>query len=247
MDTVSQNKGDKFELSQGEKILLSVSLRDIPSKNFSINHGRCYFTDRRLVVCDYAKGLKVFNKILSFAAGATISVAMASSGRVSSTDAGIRGGIIGDTLSNNNGLIPSKLCRVIEMNIPWSNISKIKIKRGFWGKCYYRFYDEAFLFECSFDPNVFDCFIKCIDTSIFVDDSDVKAQTKKRSTYVILALFLGWLGMHNFYAERKALGIIQLMIFILLGWLYIPIILVYIWAITEIFTVKKDGKGVPFK
>ena len=73
--------------------------------------------------------------------------------------------------------------------------------------------------------------------------------TKKRSTYKILAFLLGSLGIHNFYAGRNSIAIVQLAI--TLGSVFLDVAsnivptLVWIWAIVEIFIVKKDGKGLP--
>ena len=38
---------------------------------------------------------------------------------------------------------------------------------------------------------------------------------KSRITYVLLGLFLGCLGIHNFYAKRSGCGITQLLISVL--------------------------------
>jgi hypothetical protein len=82
---------------------------------------------------------------------------------------------------------------------------------------------------------------------------------KKRVVYQLLALFFGGLGVHNFYAERIIIAVIQLIITVvglilfndpqieifiapkivgqcmLLFSVFVPLI--------EIFAVKKDGKG----
>ena len=64
---------------------------------------------------------------------------------------------------------------------------------------------------------------------------------KSRSAYIILAVLFGTLGIHNFYAGHNSKGIAQLLIALLLGWLVIPIFIIWIWVLIEIFTVKKDG------
>lgn len=67
---------------------------------------------------------------------------------------------------------------------------------------------------------------------------------KSRVVYILLALFLGGLGIHNFYAGYTTKGVIQLLISLLsLGFLSL---IVWIWCIIEIITVKKDAKGVAF-
>lgn len=67
---------------------------------------------------------------------------------------------------------------------------------------------------------------------------------KSRVVYILLALFLGGLGIHNFYAGYTTKGVIQLLISLLsLGFLSL---IVWIWCIIEIITVKQDAKGVAF-
>jgi len=63
-----------------------------------------------------------------------------------------------------------------------------------------------------------------------------------------LALFLGTLGIHNFYAGYTKKGIIQLLMtfpgFILM---FIPPMIVGVWVLIDICTVTKDGAGNPFE
>ncbi len=65
---------------------------------------------------------------------------------------------------------------------------------------------------------------------------------KKRSTYVVLGFFLGFLGVHNFYAERTGYAIGQL----ILGLTVILAPISLIWTNLEILVVKQDGQGRPF-
>ena len=70
---------------------------------------------------------------------------------------------------------------------------------------------------------------------------------KSRVTYILLGLFLGNLGIHNFYAGYTVKGIIQLLITILIGWwLVVPLFAVGIWVLIEICTVQTDFQGRPF-
>lgn len=78
------------------------------------------------------------------------------------------------------------------------------------------------------------------------NNGSIQYAPKSRTTYIILALFLGGLGIHNFYAGRSGAGIAQLLISLCLGWLIVPAIIVGLWALIEIFVVKTDGRGVPF-
>ncbi|MBQ4595191.1 MAG: DUF4339 domain-containing protein [Akkermansia sp.] len=67
---------------------------------------------------------------------------------------------------------------------------------------------------------------------------------KPRAAYVILGIFLGYLGIHNFYAGYVNKGVAQLLITLLSCTVFTPI--VFIWNIIEVCTVNKDAKGIPF-
>lgn len=69
---------------------------------------------------------------------------------------------------------------------------------------------------------------------------------KTRVAYVLLALFLGCLGIHNFYAGYPTKAVIQLLISLLVGWMIFPLFVVGLWCLIEAITVTKDGKGKVF-
>lgn len=70
---------------------------------------------------------------------------------------------------------------------------------------------------------------------------------KSRLIYILLAIFLGGLGVHNFYAGYTKKAIIQLLLtfpgFLLF---MIPPFITFIWWIVDICTVTKDAEGTPF-
>jgi TM2 domain-containing membrane protein YozV len=67
---------------------------------------------------------------------------------------------------------------------------------------------------------------------------------KSRTTYIVLGIFLGALGIHNFYAGYTGRAVGQLCLSVLtLGYL-IPAS--WIWAIIEICVVDKDSAGIHF-
>ena len=74
----------------------------------------------------------------------------------------------------------------------------------------------------------------------------VPTEPKSRLVYVLLALFFGGFGVHNFYAGRTGAAIGQLLLSLFLFWLIVPIIVVGIWVLIEMIVVTKDGNGVPF-
>lgn len=60
-----------------------------------------------------------------------------------------------------------------------------------------------------------------------------------RGVYILLGLFLGLFGVHNFYAKRIGVGVCQL----ILSFLVVPIPLVMVWVLIELATVERDGYG----
>jgi TM2 domain-containing membrane protein YozV len=64
-------------------------------------------------------------------------------------------------------------------------------------------------------------------------------------TFVLLGLFLGCLGIHNFYAGYSGKRVAQLLITLLLGWVFgLGIFITGIWALIEIIAVNTDAQGV---
>ena len=71
-------------------------------------------------------------------------------------------------------------------------------------------------------------------------------ERKSRIAYILLGIFLGGLGIHNFYAGRlnRALG--QLLTTVLAGWLIFPLVAVGIWVLVDICAITTDGEGRSF-
>jgi TM2 domain-containing membrane protein YozV len=67
---------------------------------------------------------------------------------------------------------------------------------------------------------------------------------KSRTTYIVLGIFLGAFGIHNFYAGYTGRAVGQLCLTVLtLGYLGI---VSWVWAIIEICIVEKDSTGLNF-
>lgn len=66
---------------------------------------------------------------------------------------------------------------------------------------------------------------------------------KSRTTYILLALFLGGLGIHNFYSGHTKHGFIKLGLLVACG---LGVLVNPIWSIVEMITVKQDSQGVNF-
>jgi len=71
------------------------------------------------------------------------------------------------------------------------------------------------------------------------------APPTSRLTYIVLAVILGSLGVHNFYAGKNKEGLLQLIISISSVFVCMGLGAFFIWisAIVEAFIVSTDGHG----
>jgi TM2 domain/Prokaryotic RING finger family 1 len=70
------------------------------------------------------------------------------------------------------------------------------------------------------------------------------ADAKRKITFIMLGLFLGAVGGHNFYAGYTSKAVIQLCLTVLTIGYGAP--MTWIWAVIEICIVDRDSKGVQF-
>ncbi|MCQ9340170.1 TM2 domain-containing protein [Corynebacterium phoceense] len=88
---------------------------------------------------------------------------------------------------------------------------------------------------------------------------------KSKAIAAILALFLGGLGIHNFYIGRNLVGVLQLVFFLAGGLIVIPLIFVggigfllpiafWIWILVEFVLIllgvppfDRDSRGLPLE
>ena len=68
----------------------------------------------------------------------------------------------------------------------------------------------------------------------------------------LLGIFLGFLGIHNFYLGHIGRGLTQLLVTVLLSWLILPPIGMFVWGLVEAIqilagNVVVDAKGIPLK
>lgn len=65
---------------------------------------------------------------------------------------------------------------------------------------------------------------------------------KSRLAYILLGIFLGSFGVHNFYAGFTNKAIVQLLISVvscgILSWIS------FIWAVVDIITTTHDANGI---
>jgi len=78
---------------------------------------------------------------------------------------------------------------------------------------------------------------------------------RSRGIYIILGLFFGLVGIHNFYAGRLHAGVLECLVFalaigisFLIPWMtMVSMFLICIAVIVELFVVTKDGHGRTLK
>ena len=78
-------------------------------------------------------------------------------------------------------------------------------------------------------------------------DNGGVAVKKSRNVYILLALFSGLFGVHNFYAGYKVRGIVQLILTLCLWWSVVVPLLTVIWILIEISMVIKGVDGDIFE
>lgn len=71
-------------------------------------------------------------------------------------------------------------------------------------------------------------------------------QAKTRFIYVLLGLFFGLFGVHNFYAGYSGRAFAQLLITVFLFWLIIPLICVGVWVVVDLIITTQDSTGQAF-
>ena len=69
-------------------------------------------------------------------------------------------------------------------------------------------------------------------------------ESRSRTVYILLGVFFGILGIHNFYAGRTYRGLGQLLTTIIVGWFVLPLLVVWIWSIVDICAISTDGDGI---
>lgn len=82
---------------------------------------------------------------------------------------------------------------------------------------------------------------------MFYNSLKGKNMKKSRLIYILLALFLGGLGIHNFYAGYTKKAIIQLLCTFPGALLVVPVLILGIWILVDIVTVTKDAEGNAFE
>lgn len=78
-----------------------------------------------------------------------------------------------------------------------------------------------------------------------INSVSVVKTAKSRGIYIILGLFFGMFGIHNFYAGHYTRGVFQLLCTAILGWFVIGLVITAIWVIIDLIYMKEDGAGDP--
>lgn len=102
---------------------------------------------------------------------------------------------------------------------------------------------------------------KCKHCGEYLDDSNQPVQKKSRAVFILLGLFFGGLGIHNFYIGRTSTGLWEALIGVIGAGIFgvcifngIPYNLgslmlgtLTLWILWEIFTTTQDAAGNPLK
>lgn len=76
----------------------------------------------------------------------------------------------------------------------------------------------------------------------------IAIEPKSRVAYILLGVFLGTLGIHNFYAGHNGKGIAQLLITLFGSCVFfVGPLFSAVWALIEIIVVDKDANGIRMK
>ena len=74
--------------------------------------------------------------------------------------------------------------------------------------------------------------VVCVNCGVAVKEFPA-ANAKNKIIAGILALFLGNLGIHNFYLGYTKKALIQLLVSLLLSWTIIAPIIIFVWVVVE--------------
>lgn len=78
-------------------------------------------------------------------------------------------------------------------------------------------------------------------------ESGQRSNPKSGVVYILLAWFLGTIGLHNFYAGYAVRGLVQLFLTLLSPlFLFITLIITALWAFGELLFVNKSRSGQRF-
>jgi hypothetical protein len=69
---------------------------------------------------------------------------------------------------------------------------------------------------------------------------------KSRVAFILLGVFLGLFGIHNFYAGYIGKALAQLLLNLFLFWTVIVPLGISIWVLVEVITISHDAQGRPF-
>lgn len=69
---------------------------------------------------------------------------------------------------------------------------------------------------------------------------------KSRVAFILLGVFLGGFGIHNFYAGYTGKAVAQLLANLFLFWTVVVPLGIWIWILVEVITVTHDAQGRPF-
>jgi TM2 domain-containing membrane protein YozV len=69
-------------------------------------------------------------------------------------------------------------------------------------------------------------------------------RARRRLVFALLAVFLGFTGVHNFYSRQWLTGLLQLLLSVATTLMGFGIVASWLWAMVEAIVVRRDGAGI---
>jgi TM2 domain-containing membrane protein YozV/ribosomal protein L40E len=150
-------------------------------------------------------------------------------------------------------ITPSGLKAQPEVSAPVNNASSSSYQRAVQNRCNKCNApldpEDTKCFKCGtirFNPNRDSSPSSALDSLYAPRAASPRYSSKDRTIYVVLGLFLGGLGVHNFYSGHTGRGLAKLLMTIFLFWTIAVPVGVLIWTIIELITTTEDAEGNAF-
>ena len=111
--------------------------------------------------------------------------------------------------------------------------------------------NQAVCLGCGCQPNVGDDFcpncgnatapgaVVCLNCGVALQEAALGTAPKSKMIAGLLAIFLGQLGIHNFYLGYTKKALIQLLVAVGLSWTFVAPVAIWGWAIYEAVQIFK--------
>lgn len=66
-------------------------------------------------------------------------------------------------------------------------------------------------------------------------------QPKSQFVAIVLCLFLGMIGIHDFYLGKNGAGVTKILVLLILGWIYIGVVINVFWCLFDFIAILCKG------